>query len=109
MLPYSIALSVLAEATTAVPSAKWAADAARWDAAFAPCSTRSLAELRPLKEPMISTRLLGFDCGQRTRVRRWEFSDGSQTILIRHFDDQRRATWNAVLGSNLSSMPKGMP
>jgi len=43
LLPYSIALSVLAEATTAVPSAKWAADAARWDAAFAPCSTRSLA------------------------------------------------------------------
>src|SRR6059058_5269745 len=26
-------------------------------------------ELRPLKEPMISTKLLGFDCGQRTRVR----------------------------------------
>src|SRR5438046_10295018 len=65
-------------------------------------------ELRPLKEPMISTKLLGFDCGQRTRVRCWEFSDGSQTILIRPFDHERRASWNAVLGSILLSMPKGM-
>jgi len=35
LLPYSITLSVLAEATLAVPSAKWTAHAARWDAAFA--------------------------------------------------------------------------
>jgi hypothetical protein len=44
LLPYSITLSVLAEATLAVPSAKWTADVARWDAAFAPCSTKSPAE-----------------------------------------------------------------
>jgi hypothetical protein len=66
-------------------------------------------ELRPLKEPMISTNLLGFDCGQLTRVRCWELSDGSQTIQIRHFGHERGASWNAVLGSILSSMPKGMP
>jgi hypothetical protein len=37
LLPYSITLSVPAEATLAVPSAKWTGDAARWDAAFAAC------------------------------------------------------------------------
>jgi hypothetical protein len=66
-------------------------------------------ELRPLKELMISTKLLGFDCGQLTRVRCWELSDGSQAIQIRHFDHERGASWNMVLGSILSSMPKGMP
>ncbi|HEV2039245.1 MAG TPA: hypothetical protein VGT81_04230 [Casimicrobiaceae bacterium] len=44
MLPYSITLSVLAEATLAVPSAKWTADATWWDAAFAACSTKSPGE-----------------------------------------------------------------
>jgi hypothetical protein len=58
---------------------------------------------------MISTKLLGFDCGQLTRVRCWELSDGSQTILVRHFDHERRATWNAVLESTLSRIAKGMP
>jgi hypothetical protein len=62
-----------------------------------------------LKEPMISTKLLGFDCGQLTRVRCRELSDGTQTILMRHLDHDRRATWDAVHESTLSRIAKGMP
>ncbi len=66
-------------------------------------------KLRRLKEPMISTKLLGVDCGQLTRVRCWELSDGTQTVLMRHLDHDRRARWDAVHESTLSRIAKGMP
>ena len=67
--------------------------------------------MQPSGDDMLWQRagiLLGFVCRRQTRIRCGYLSDGSQRILIRQLDNERRATWNAVLGSILSSMAKGM-
>jgi hypothetical protein len=52
--------------------------------------------------------LLGFVCRRQTRIRCGYLCDGSQRILIRQLDNERRATWNAVFGSIVADMGKGM-
>ena len=58
---------------------------------------------------LIHRTFLGLVCGWLTRVRCWELSDRSQAILCGHRDNERSVTSNAVLGSIVSSMARGMP